>query len=481
MSTISAPGLGSGLDVNSIVSQLVALERQPIKNLQTQQNGLRSQLSAFGKLQGAISALRDAARPLATPATWNATTAASSDAASVGASTGPLATPGHYSVQVQRLATSQFLASPRSFGATESVGAGTLRIELGRWSEDKSAFASRDPAAAVEVSIAPGEDTLDKIRDQINRANAGVTASIVNDASGSRLVLRSSATGAENAFRVTATHADPGAAPGSGLEALAYDPSAGITAMTESQAAGDARATINNIPVTSASNTLADVIDGLTLKLSRTTTAPVEVSVAQNSESMKASITAFANAYNDVIKLLREQTRYDAASKTAGTLQGDRSAINLQTQLRTLFTGSSTASAVYQRLADIGLDPQADGTVKVDAARLDDALAKNAQEVRRLFATLDESQPAHTGFAQRFRTLADGLLNSEGLFETRSSGLQKRIELNGKRQTELENRVALVEKRLKAQYGALDTKMSTLSGLSSYVSQQITNWNKPRT
>lgn len=477
MATISSAGIGSGLDVNSIVTQLVALERKPIEQLSTQTGKLNTQLSAFGKLQTAFATLRDSARTLSGAEAWNPTLGSSSDASAVSVTTGAGTSPANYSVQVSALAFSQTLVAGTAYASgTSTVGAGTLTLELGAWDAGQTTFTPKSGATAVSVSIA-ATDTLEAVRDKINGAGAGVTASIVNDASGARLVMRSTDSGTANAFRVSV--ADNGDTGGNGttLSALAFDPSAGVTGgMTQRQAAADAVATINGIDVRSSSNTLADVIDGATLTLGKVTTAPVDVAIKRDGETIQKSVSAFVTAYNALVSLVREQTKYDAATKTGGPLQGDRAAINLGNQLRNLIGGTSTASPTFQRLPDVGLDIQTDGTLKLNTAKLNTAIGK-ITDLKAMFTTTDDVDATREGFGVRLRKLADQLLGAEGALTTRQEGIRSQISRNGTRETELEDRVAQVEKRLKAQYSALDTRMASLNQLSSYVTAQVAKWN----
>ena len=466
---LSSAGIGSGLDVNSIVSALVNVERVPITRLQTQASTLQTQLSSYGKIQSYVSAVRDAARTLASPATWTQTIGSSSDAA-VGISTDGNTLPGSYKVEVQSLAAAQSLATATTYAGKDStLGQGTLHIELGSWSGTSFTAGS---AAAIDISIGPGEDTLQQVRDKINAAGGGVVASILSDASGARLVLRSRDTGAANGFRVGVTEAAP-----AGLAALAYDPAGAATSMTLAQAASDAHATINQLPVTSASNTLAGVIDGLTLTLNKVTSAPVDVSATADSASMKKSVEAFVAAYNDMAKYLTEQTKYDAASKTAGTLQGDSAALAVRAQMRSLLATSSGASTTFARLADIGFDVQTDGTIQLVGSKLDNALA-NVTELKKLFSNSDSATPANNGVLLQMRDLADRFLGIDGTLATRSDGLQHRIEDNKDQQARLEVRVSAFEARVRAQYTALDAQMGQLTGLSNYVTQQMAMLNR---
>src|SRR5262245_58292628 len=193
MATISSPGVGSGLDVNSIVTQLVAIERQPIVKLQTQASSLQTKLSAFGKLQSDLSALRDAASALTSPSTWNQTTGTSSDSASVSVTTDATNKPGSYSVQVTKLAQAQSNVSQTYAATTDLVGEGTIHIELGTWGVGNT-FTPKAGATAVDISVGPPAKSLAEVRDMINAADAGITAAVLSDASGSRLVFRSTTT-----------------------------------------------------------------------------------------------------------------------------------------------------------------------------------------------------------------------------------------------------------------------------------------------
>ncbi len=227
----------------------------------------------------------------------------------------------------------------------------------------------------------------------------------------------------------------------------------------------------------SASNTLAGVVDGLTLTLGRPTTAPVQVDVRPDEESMRKAIDGFVKAYNELNQLIATETKYDAGSKKAGTLQGDAAAIAIRAQMRSLIGSSSDASAMFGRLAEVGFDVQTDGSIKLDETKLANGLA-NLGELRKLFATSDPLVPANDGIGTRLRALADQFLGTEGAIVTRQEGLRRRIELNEDRQEQLEDRIAMIEKRLRAQYTALDRQMASLTGLSGYVTQQIAAFNR---
>ncbi|KQW40428.1 flagellar filament capping protein FliD [Rhizobacter sp. Root404] len=467
---VSSPGIGSGLDVNSIVTQLVAIERQPITTLQKQATDVQSQLSVYGQLQSKLSALQSASAALSQSTTWTQTAGTSSDPASVGVATDSTTRAGSYQVQVTSLASGQSVATASSYASADAViGEGTLHVQLGSWAG--GGFAAKAGATAVDITIGPGAKTLAQVRDAINNANAGVTASVLTDSTGTRLVLRSSATGEVNGFQIGVT--DTG---GGGLSALAYDPG-GTSAMTLARPAADAIATIDNLPVRSASNTLSGVIDGVTLTLSKVTTAPVQIVAANDADAIKTKITAFVTAYNDVNSMLAAQTKYDAATKTAGALQGDSAAWGLRTQLRNMLGTTSGASSMFGRLSDIGFDVKSDGSISVNDTKLNNGLA-NLDQLRKVFANSDPVTPANDGVVLQMRKLTDRMLAFDGTLQSRTDGLQHRLDLNQTRQSQLEDRVTRTEARLRAQYSALDTQMNTLNGLSNYVQQQITNWNK---
>lgn len=476
MATISSPGIGSGLDINSIITQLVAVERVPLNKLQSEATSLQAKLSTYGKVQSGLSALRDAASALTRSDTWGATVGTTSDATAVAVTTSVTTKPGNYSLQVQSLAASQSNATAVYATADSLVGEGNLHIELGTWGPGQTTFTPKAGATAIDLTVGPPAETLAQVRDKINASNAGITASVLTDSSGSRLVFRSTATGAANGFRIGVTDVDGNNTNGLGLSALAFDPSVGVVTMSQALAAANASASLNNLPITSDSNTLSNVLDGMTLTLGKVTTAPVQVTAAQDSASMRKAMDGFVTAYNDLNKLLADQTKYDAGTKTGGGLQGDSAAVSIRSQMRAMVGTTSGASTVFKRLGDIGFDVKTDGSITLSDTKVNNALA-NLAETKKLFANSDLLVPANNGIATQMRALADRMIGVDGTVSTRSEGLKKRIDLNQDRQDALTDRIAMVEKRLRAQYTALDRTMGQLSGLSSYVTQQVNAFN----
>jgi flagellar hook-associated protein 2 len=473
MATISSAGLGSGLDVNSIITQLMAIERTPLTKLQAKATTIRSTVSEYGKVKSAVSTLRDLSSKLSSITTWAQTVSTSSNTAAVTSSTnGSVA--GTYSVEVQKLASAQTLASGVYASAAATPGAGTLHLELGTWGAGQTSFTPKTGATAVDIAIA-ATDTLTDVRDKINAAGAGVTAMVMTDAGGSRLLLRSNTTGAENAFRTTVTDADGVNNNAAGLSALAFDTASKV--MTQSQTAANAAATLNGIAVSSTTNTLASIVDGLTLNLAAVTTAPVTVDVVVDKESLKATMTSFASAYSDLVKLIAADTKYDATTKTGGILQGDSAAVGIQRQMRSLAGAVSSASTTFARLSDAGFQLQSDGSMTVDATKIDNALA-NLPELKKMFSASSLTDPAADGFGKRFRVLTAAMLASDGMLTTRADGLGAALARNQKDQEHFNDRLATTEKRLRAQYTALDATMAKLNGVNSYVTQQIAQYNK---
>jgi flagellar hook-associated protein 2 len=443
---ISSPGIGSGLDVKSIVTQLVELERRPIAQLQAQKTKLNTQLSSVGLLQSYMANVQSIAGQIGKADFWTQNVATSSDATAVGATALATAAPATYSIEVVNLAAAQSLST--AVGAitdASNLGSGTVTITRG--------------ATATPITIADGT-SLAAVRDQINAAKAGVTAAIIQDNGSPRLVLTATDTGLANAVSIAVTGAT------GQLNALSYP-----AGMTQDRPPADAVFKINGLQISSAKNKLTGVVDGLNLTLSKATTNPVQVTVGSDTAAMKKGINDFVSAYNEISKYLATQTKYDDATKVAGALQGDRSAVGLLNRLRSTLQQTSTASTVFDRLGDVGLELQRDGSIKLNTAKLDAALA-NPAEMSRAFTTLQ------AGFGQRFKALADSVLGTDGLLTTRTNGLRDSIARNDKDQKRLEDRVARVQERLTRQYSDLDKSLNQINGLGSFVQQQITNWNK---
>jgi flagellar hook-associated protein 2 len=205
------------------------------------------------------------------------------------------------------------------------------------------------------------------------------------------------------------------------------------------------------------------------------TTAPVTVKVAADTTTIKKNIQDFMAAYNSLSKTLTEATKYDEASKSAGVMQGDSVVVGLQNALRSLL-GSSSTGSTFSRLAEVGLDVKRGGLMTLTGSKLDAAL-KDLDNLQALF-TADNTGTANDGFGLKIQSFADGLLATGGTVTNKSEALQTALKSNSKEQDKVNQRAALMEKRLRAQYSALDGQMAGLTSLSSYVSQQVSAWNK---
>jgi flagellar hook-associated protein 2 len=455
MATISSTGIGSGLDVKSIVSQLVALEKQPLVNLKSQAATVQTKISAYGQIQSLISTLSDAAGSLASVTGWNAVSATSSDSTFVSASASGGTSPTSFSVEVSALAKAKSTTSAVVSPSGSAVGAGTLSLTLGS-------------GASVSLTVS-ASDTVANVASAINGAGAGVTATVLTDASGDRLLLRSTGTGVAAGFTLAVTaDADSNLTDASGLSRL-------VVGTAISQPGVDAAATVNSIPVTSATNTFSNSVAGVTFTAQKVTTGPVDITITKDNTQVSSNIDAFVKAYNAINQLLGDATKYDTATKSAGLLQGDSSALALQNSLRSALQSVSTGSKVFSRLADVGLTQQRGGDLVVDSTKLTAAMG-NISELRNLFRSTGGG--AADGIAVKVKTLATNLLSSAGFFTTKTYSLQRALDSNSQEQARVNTRASTMETSLTKRYSALDAQMASLSALNAYIAQQVTTWNK---
>ncbi len=469
MATISSPGIGSGLDVKSIVSQLVALEKQPLTKLQVQAATVQTRISVFGQIKSLVSPLADAASKLSSLTTYNTVSASSSKSSAVSVSAIGGTVSNSFSVTVESVAKAQSYASGALLPVGGALGAGTLRLQLGQWTVVPSSFVAQSGSSAVDIDIV-ASDTVSDIASKINGASAGVTATVLNDASGQRLLLRSNSTGEAAGFELSVlSDADGNTADELGLSRLTQ------TAGSSTQYGEDARISINNIQVSSSTNVFADVVSGVTLTAGAVTTEAVEISVKPDQTVQSKAIDDFVKAYNTLNQALNDVTKYDPATKAGGLLQGDATAIGLQNALRGILQSTTTGSA-YGRLADIGITQSLGGDLVVDSAKLSTALA-NGSEVKNLFR-IDNNNAMTNGVGLKFKTFAKGLLASDGMFETKDATLKRSLDRNTKDQSRLSDKIARIETQLNRRYSALDVQLNSLNALNSYITQQVAQWNR---
>ncbi|HYD79829.1 MAG TPA: flagellar filament capping protein FliD [Paucimonas sp.] len=394
MASISSPGIGSNLDVNGLITKLMAVESQPLAALQKKEASYQAKLSAYGSIKGALSAFQSAVSSLSLPSTFQTLNASSSDSSILTASASSSAVAGNYAVTVSTLAQAQSLSATAQSTTTAAIGSGTsttLTFQFGTISGGALAngvytgatFTQDATQATGTVVIDSSNNSLQGIRDAINAANMGVTASIVNDGSSStpyRLVLTSSNTGLSKSMKIISSGGDA-----SITNLLAYDP-AGTQNLTQTQVAQNAALTVNGVSISSASNTVTGAVSGVTLNLAKAGSA--NLSLTNNTSAVTTAVIGLVKAYNDANSTLAGLTSYNATTKKAGILLGDSATQQIQSRMRsTLSTAlSGLGSNTITNLSQIGISFQKDGSLTLDNAKLQSALSANFGDFAQLFS-----------------------------------------------------------------------------------------------
>ena len=388
---ISAPGIGSGLDINGIVGQLMAAERLPLTALENREKAFNQKISAFGQVRSALASFQTAMQGLSS-SKFQALSATSSDSEVLSASAGGNATPASYQIEVQQLARQHKLASDGHASTNDVIGSGTLNIQFGTYDSGSNSFIANAGKAAKSIAIDPANSTLSGIRDAINAANAGVTATIVNDgsATGNRLVITSTDSGAANSLKISVADDDGNALDSSGLSALAYDPTAPAGSgknLGQVAAARDALLNIDGIAVAQSSNTVKSAIEGVTLNLAQTNVGQtLTLTVGRDSEAIKTAVQTFVDAYNSASSTLKKMTAFNGVGAQNGVLLGDATTRTIQTQMRGLLNTSVDSGGALTTLSQIGVSFGSDGTLTLDSAKLNTAIDSNFDGIAALFA-----------------------------------------------------------------------------------------------
>lgn len=449
--SISAAGIGSGLDIDGLVKQLLAAEGQPATTRLNQREAkLQSRLSAFGQFRSALEQLRTSLASLKDPAKFTVRTATAGDETLLSATAGADAAPGVHDIEIVRLATSHKLASGPVATAGTVVGTGTLTVSVG--------------GASFQVEIADGAATLSDIKNAINGAvdNTGVTATLVTANDGVRLVLTGTATGAVNTLTVTQAGGD------GGLAALAYDPGNGVANLTQLQAAGDAQVVIDGFVHDSADNQVADAVTGLTLRLLKAAPgSPTTLTIGDDGQASAKLVNDFVTAYNAVIKTVKDLTNYNAATKAAGTLLGDPTLRGFIASLRNEVVSPFADGVQFKALFEIGITTNINGSLTVDATKLQASMADGYASVAAMFGTEE------TGLAQRLDALLGGFLDDEGIIDARTDGLQSGIDDVSTAREALDRRLEQVETRLRTQFTALDTLVAQFRNTGDFLTRQL--------
>ncbi|NOU24824.1 MAG: flagellar filament capping protein FliD [Methylotenera sp.] len=394
--SISSAGLGSGLDVNGIVTSLMAIEQKPLTAVTKQKTEYQSEISAYGTLKSGLSTFQTAVSALSSAAKFNAQTVTSGSPTVFTATSDGSATLGSYAVNVSQLAKSQKLAISGFTNTTDVVGTGTLTISFGSYATVGNTFTPNAAKTDLNLTIDSSNNTLAGVRDAINAANSSVSATIINDGTSNHLVITSKDTGEVNSLKiVVADSGDGNNTDTLGLSRLAYDPTAAAGSgknLTQMQAAQNALLDIDGIAVVKASNTVTDAISGVTLNLLTTSSGTsANLGIASNKDKVKESITAFVDAYNKLDTTLRSLTKYDETGKASGALLGDATARSVINQLKSVMTKSITTGNGLTTLSQVGVSFQRDGKLALDATKLDAAVATNFSDIASLFATTAKS------------------------------------------------------------------------------------------
>jgi len=446
---ITSSGIGSGIDIKSLVTQLVDAEASPINTrLNTKETKLGSELSAIGTLKSALSTFQSSVSSLSSVSTFQAFTAATSNTAVFDATADTGAVPGNYNVEVVQLAQSEKLRSGDFTAATDVVGTGTITIAQG--------------GNSFQLTIDSTNSTLAGIRDAINAEpnNSGVVASLINVNSGTQLVLTSNKVGTVNAINVTAV--DNNTTDGFDLTRL--DAANLIT----QQAATDAKINVDGQAVTRNSNSFSDVIAGVTFNLVSAQPGTTQsLSVATDTPSIKKDIQSFVDNYNALVGVAKGLSNYDPATNVAGALNGDFVIRGIQSALEQTLT-SSVSGGAFSNLSQLGITLDATGSLNVDSTVLDNKLNNNLSDVKQFFS-------ADTGIMQTFTTALSGYIETDGILDTRSSNLHKRIDSIPAEREALNLRMDALRKRLNKQFSAMDVLVAQIRSTGSFLTQQLAN------
>ena len=402
---ISSAGIGSGLDIEGIISSLMAAERIPLTKVSQERTAINTKISIYGIIKNSFADLKAAADKLSSLNNLNPLKATSSDEKIVSASASAAGAKGSYSIEVSQLAKAQSVAAQGVATADTTVGTGSLTITLGSYDSGTNMFTDNAAKTPVTINIGAGQQTLDGIKQAINDSDAGVTASIVNDGAGSRLVLTSKETGAVNGFKLEVTDADGINTDTNGLSRLAYDPTAAAGAGKNAdtlQVAQNANFTINNLPVSKASNTVTDAVAGLTLNLKAQTTSPVNLEVGLDDTALKTTLDGFVTAYNKIRGNLKDQQQKDA------TLSRETTPSTLERGLRNILREQVAQYGIG--LSDIGLSFDKDGVLSLNKTKLDTAVAADPSILEKVFANTATTTDA------RVKYLGANNMTQEGTF-----------------------------------------------------------------
>jgi len=418
----------------------MAAERAPImQRFSSQESVVTTRLSAFATLKNAVSAVGGTLTNLSSANILGGRVATSSDQTVFRASATGDASLGSRSVTVSNLAVAQKLASPEYAQGASYVP-----------SNSPGSLTFTQSGVSFTISDTQGK-TLAELRDLINAApdNTGVTASIMNTGGGARLILAADQTGLANQITVSGT---------GGINQFAND-------FTELIPAEDASAVIDGIPITSSTNTLTGIIDGVTITLLKESATPVELTVTYDAVGAKDKITKLVTEYNNFVDAAKRLRSFDASTRAAGPLIGDSSLRNLEANLRREMTAATpSAPAALDSILALGFKFGNDGKLSVNETMLADKLATDLDKVTQVFSATD-------GLAARLKAVVDPQIAVDGMLAVKTNTLNERKRSLQASKEAAEARLAVIEKRYRAQFVALDRMLAEMQGTSSYISK----------
>lgn len=468
MPTITSSG-ANGLDVNNLVSQLVAAERAaPAARITAQETKAKTKLSAFGTLQSSVDTFRQALTKLTNSDTLSARSSSVTKPEQLNVSASPLAVAANYRVSIERLAQTHQVASSAFVDSSAAVGEGRLTF-----SNDSASFS---------VTIGSENNSLAGLRDAINSAsdNSVVRASIVRADDGDHLVVTSVKSGEVGELSVTASDASGSPLPAIGgllsgsspsLAAFSFSAGSSSNGLVEKQVAQDAVIIVDGFTRSSSKNSFDDVVAGVIFTATKADAGnPFTVSISEDTGSSKQLVEGFVFAYNTLQSTLSALTSYNATSKQSGQLQGDATTLRLASVIRNeLNTAVSTASGNADTLSELGITSQSKtGTLSIDSSRLDTLLAQQPDALAKFFS-------GDQGFATRIDAAMKNFAGNDGLLASRTDGLRTQLKGLSSQREALDFRMEGIEARYSKQFNALDSLLTQLNGTGSFLSAQLAN------
>ena len=434
MPTLSASGIGSGIDVNDLLRQIVEAERAPAENrLNLQEAKAQAEISAFGSLKSAVTSFKTSLTSLKTASGFSVNTVSVSDQSLLSASASSIATNGSYSVEVESLAQSHSLATIAFDSLDTVVGTGTLTFDFGTTDytpavdpdpEVYTGFTTNPDKASQSIEITNANNTVEGLRDAINDADIGITASVVDDGSGFKLLITSDDAGQDNSLEITVSDDDLDDTDASGLSHLAFNSAA--TVLDQTLAASNASVKINGLQVTRESNSITGAIHGVTLNLKAADVGnPTQVSITRDSSNAEGNINNFVAKYNELVKTIAALTEFGGAEGQSGLLLGDTTTRNIISQIRREVGLTIDNSSTFNSLSSIGITTQRDGTLALNSSTLNAALESDHETVSGLFYS--NGSPTDSGVTFLGSTAA----TQEGRFDVRVTQLATNGVLSG--------------------------------------------------